>query len=73
MRNPYALLKELLPEAPLQVGTVSAISNGVASISLPGGGMAQARGEATVGDRVFFRGGAIEGQAPSLTLVEIEI
>lgn len=73
MRNPYALLRELLPEAPLQVGTVSVVSNGVASITLPGGGIAQARGEATVGDKVFFRGGAIEGPAPNLPLVEIEI
>jgi hypothetical protein len=73
MRNPYALLRELLPESPLQVGTVSAIGNGVASISLPGGGVAQARGEATVGDKVFFRGGAIEGPAPSLPLVEIDV
>lgn len=73
MRNPYALLRELLPEAPLQVGTVSAMSNGVASITLPGGGVAQARGDAAVGDRLFFRGGAIEGPAPTLTLVEIEV
>lgn len=73
MRNPYALLRELLPEPALQVGTVSAINNGVALIVLPGGGVAQARGDATVGDRVFFRGGAIEGTAPNLSLVQIEV
>jgi len=71
--NPYKLLRDLLPDAPLQVGTVQAISGGVATIMLEGGGIATARGETTVGQRVFFRDSAIEGNAPSLTIVEIEI
>jgi hypothetical protein len=72
-KNPYALLRDLLPDAPLQVGEVVDVENGVATIAVPGGGRVQARGEATVGDRVFFRDGAIEGAAPSLPLVIIEI
>lgn len=73
MLNPYKTLLGLLPESPLQVGDVLSISNGVAMIEVPGGGQITARGEATVGQRVFFRDGVIEGQAPDLTYVEVEI
>lgn len=71
--NFYKRLIDLLPKNPLQVGEVVAVSNGVATIELPGGSLQQALGSASVGDRVFFRGGAIEGPAPSLTLVEIDV
>jgi hypothetical protein len=71
--NPYKLLRDLLPDAPLQVGTVQSISGGVATLLLQGGGIATARGDATVGQRVFFRDNAIEGTAPSLTIEIIEI
>lgn len=73
MLNPYKALLGLLPESPLQVGDVLSTSNGVAMIEVPGGGQVTARGEATVGQRVFFRDGVIEGQAPDLTYVEVEV
>lgn len=73
MRNPYRALLNLLPQTPLQVGTVAAIANGVATILLPGGGTTNARGQAEIGTRVFFRDGVIEGPAPSLGFVAIEI
>lgn len=72
-KNPYTLLRELLPDAPLQVGTVQSISSGVVTIQLPGGGTAQARGDAAAGARVFFRNGVIEGPAPNLPVEVIEI
>lgn len=72
-KNPYTLLRDLLPEPALQVGTVLSIVNGVATIELPGGGMAQARGDAAVGLRVFFRNDLIEGLAPNLPVEVIEI
>jgi hypothetical protein len=71
--NLYKALKGLFPDAPLQVGNVIAIDNGVATIELDDGGRAQARGEVTVGDRVFFRDEVIEGPAPDLTLEIIEV
>lgn len=73
MRNPYQLLRELLPEAPLLVGTVMAVDGEVARIELPGGGVLHARGAATVGQMVFVRDGAIEGDAPTLPVEVIEI
>lgn len=71
--NPYKLLRDLLPDAPLQVGTVQSVSGGVAILILQGGGIATARGDVIVGQRVFFRDNVIEATAPSLTLEVIEI
>ena len=73
MRNPYRVLLDLLPQTPLQVGDVAAVDNGVATITLPGGGTTNARGEAQVGERVFFRDGVIEGAAPALPVVFLEV
>ncbi|MEG0051632.1 MAG: hypothetical protein RR715_00070 [Comamonas sp.] len=72
MPNIYRQFLDLIPGRPLQVGTVSAIADGVATITLPGGGALQARGEAQEGQRVFVRDGLIEGPAPDLTYVEGE-
>lgn len=73
MSNLFAIFKGLLPQTPLQVGTVLAESNGTVTIELPGGATATARGEAAVGDRVFFRDSLIEGPAPNLPLVSLEL
>lgn len=72
-RNLFAQFKALMPQAPLQVGTVVSISNNIATIALPGGATAQARGTASVAQQVFFRDGVIEGQAPGLALEVIDI
>lgn len=73
MSNPYRQFLDLLPLAPLQVGDVIGVDSGVATLELPGGGQVQARGAATVGQRVYFRDGAIEGPAPVLPFVAIEV
>lgn len=72
-RNLFRTLRDLLPEPVLFVGEVLAVSNGVATIELPGGATMQARGAATVGQTVFFRDGAIESVAPSLSLEVIDV
>lgn len=71
--NPYKALRALLPDPPLQVGTVTAVDDGTATIALPGGGSVQGRGAATVGQHVFVRDGVIEGEAPALTTVLIDV
>lgn len=73
MPNLYKQFMDLQSLKPLLVGTVAFVVNGLATISLPGGGRMQARGPAQAGQRVFVRDGAIEGGAPSLTYKEGEV
>jgi hypothetical protein len=65
--------KSLLPDSPLLVGEVLSISNNILTIELPDGALITAKGDATVGQRLFVRGGMIEGQAPALAYVEVDI
>lgn len=72
--NLYRALLELLPEAPLLVGTVTVVhSDETVTVALSGGGLLRVRGSAAVDDRVFVRNGVIEGPAPALTNVTINI
>jgi hypothetical protein len=73
MRNLYKAFLDLIPDPALQVGVVQSISNNIATLEMPGGALLKARGEATVGQTVFVRGGVIEGQAPSLPVELIEV
>jgi len=73
MHNLYQQFRSLLPDPPLQVGTVIAANGGVATVQMPGGGLLKARGTALVGQKVFVRDGVIEAIAPNLTLEIIEI
>ena len=73
MANLYKQFLDLMPDRALQVGDVTAITDGLAVVQLPGGGQLRARGEATVGQRVFVRDGVIEGLAPNLPVVSIEV
>lgn len=73
MSNPFKRLLALLPNPPLLIGEVVSIENGVATVAVVGGGFLQARGATTVGARVFFRDGVIEGPAPDLPTEVIEV
>ena len=73
MHNLYEQFRQLIPDPPLQVGTVVGVGSGVVTVALPGGGLIRARGNATIGQKVFVRDDVIEGSAPSLTLEIIEI
>ncbi|RYF54585.1 MAG: hypothetical protein EOO27_23325 [Comamonadaceae bacterium] len=71
--NLFRALLAVLPATPLEVGTAVEVTNELVTVELPGGGLLQVRGVADVGDRVFVRGGAIEGPAPSLPIEVILI
>jgi len=73
MRNLYEQFRQLIPEPPLQAGTVIDVGSGVVAVALPGGGLIRARGNAAIGQKVFVRDDVVEGIAPSLTLEIIEI
>lgn len=73
MVNLFKEFQALDPAPPRQIGTVTAVDNGVCTIELPGGGVCQALGDAAVDDQVFFRDTLIESTAPPLTVVITEI
>ena len=71
--NVLKQFQNLFPTPPLMVGDVIAFDNGTATVELPDGGRVQARGDVTVGTRVFVQDGVIQGPAPDLTYVEIDV
>lgn len=76
MSNLYRALMELLPDAPLQVATVTAINaaQGTSTVTWPGGSVQTVRGTGVaVASKAFIRDGVIEGEAPDLTLEVIEV
>ena len=76
MHNLYQQFRALLPDPPLQVGTVievTGVSGGVVTVQLPGGGLLKARGNAQVRQKVFVRDAVVEAIAPNLTLELIDI
>jgi len=72
--NVYRALLDLLPQAPLLSGVVTVDhGDGSVTVEFPGGGTQRVRGVADVDDRVFVRGGLVEGPAPALSPITIEI
>lgn len=74
--NLYRALRDLLPEAPLQVAVVAVVntSEGTSTVTWPGGSTQRVRGTSVaVGVPAFVRNGVIEGAAPELDYVEIEV
>jgi hypothetical protein len=76
MRNLFRQFLDLIPDPALQVGTVTARSGELVTVTLPGGGTLKARGadaSAVLGQTVFVRNGVIEGPAPDLPVEVIEV
>lgn len=72
--NLYRQLRELLPEPALTVATVAAVhTDGTCTVAYPGGSQQRVRGTGAVGSKVFVRAGAIEGSAPDLPTVTIDV
>lgn len=66
---------DLLPKTPRLIGTVVSISDNRYVVQLTGGGMMQALGPTgyQVSDKVFVVDKRIEGKAPALTNLTIEV
>ncbi len=74
MLNSFKELLDLLPQTPLLVGQITVVASGTATVQYPGGGTQLVRGSGySVGAKVFVRDGVIEGLAPSLPTVTIEV
>ncbi len=71
--NPFVLLKQLIPDAPLLVATVVDVGTYGVTVEFPDGAMMRVRGVGTTGQRVFVRAGAVEGPAPTLPFIEIDV
>ena len=72
--NAYARFRNLLPTDPLLTGTVVATwEDGTATVELPGGAEIRVQGSATVGQRVYVQSGSIQGEAPALTALVVEV
>jgi hypothetical protein len=72
--NLYRELLALLPSSPLLVGQVITVATGAVTVQFPGGGTQVVRGVGySVGAQVFVRDGLVEGAAPALPLVTIEV
>ncbi|MGQ9814247.1 MAG: hypothetical protein ACUVR3_03730 [Candidatus Roseilinea sp.] len=69
----YRRLLSLIPEPPSDVGTVTAVLPDGCTVALLNGSTTKVRGEAAVGEMVYIRDGVIEGPAPNLPMVEIEV
>ena len=75
MTNIYRQLLDLLPQTPLTIATVvSQHSDGTVTVAYNGGSQVRVRGVGfAASDKVFVRDGVIEGLAPALTAVTIEV
>ena len=71
--NLFVNFRRLIPGAPLQVCAVISTGAGGSIVALPGGAEIRVRGTGTVGEKVFVLAGVIQGPAPNLTPLTIEI
>ena len=71
--NPYSRLTALIAGPPTDVGEVLSVAADGVIIELVSGAQIRAKGDATVGAWVYVRAGVIEGPAPNLTGIEIEV
>ena len=64
--NLFTRFKKLVAPQPQRIGTAQAVDGTAVVVQEDGGGTARVVGSATVGQRVYFQGGAIIGDAPNL-------
>lgn len=73
--NLFKQFQALIPGAdPLLVGTVTATTGTSTTLETPGGGVVIVRGGGVaVGQKAFYRGAELAGEAPDLPTYEIEV
>lgn len=72
MSNLLEVFRRLVPTYPLRVGTVLAADTTSVVVEESGGAQTRIVGAASVGQKVYFRNGALVGAAPDLPLEVIE-
>jgi hypothetical protein len=72
--NPYRALLALLPDPPEDVGEVVAITGDGVTLETLSGATVTARGAGwSLGDLVYVKDGTVQGPAPVIATVEIEV
>lgn len=71
--NLFHQFASLLPKRPLLIGTVQAARDDGLLVELMGGAQVRVRGQAQVGERIFVRDGCMEGPAPALPVVYVDV
>jgi hypothetical protein len=73
--NAFRQLLDLLPQTPLTIATVvSQHADVTCTVDYPGGSQVRVRGDGfATSSKVFVRDGVIEGLAPSLTAITVEV
>ena len=70
--NLFKRFQKLIPTHPLRVGTVESVTGTQVTVVEVSGNPVVIRGEAQVGQLVYFRDSVLEGVAPQLPYVEVE-
>lgn len=75
MTNIWKQFQALIPADPLLVGTVTDHnSDDTSTVTLIDGGVIRARGQGVaIGNKAFIRGGIVEGEAPNLTSLDLDV
>lgn len=73
MKNLWRRFVDLGGRSLRTVGTCIASEFGESMIEYPGGFAVKVQGSGTVGQRYFVRNGKLDGEAPDLVALEIEV
>ena len=73
MKNLFKRFSDLTGRSLRTVGTCIAADFGECTLQYSGGSVVQVKGAGAVGKRYFVQDGKLDGEAPSLTSLEIEI
>lgn len=73
MRNLFKRFSDLTGRSLRTVGTCISADFGECTIQYPGGSVVRVKGAGTVGTRYFVLDGRLDGEAPSLASLTIEI
>jgi len=73
MKNLYKRFSDLTGRPLRTVGTCVSAAFGECTIQYPGGGLVRVKGAGTVGQWYFVLDGKLDGDAPTLTAMTIEL
>jgi hypothetical protein len=73
VRNLFKRFSDLTGRSLRTVGTCISADFGECTIQYPGGSLARVKGAGTPGTRYFVQDGALDGEAPALVSLEIEV